>query len=64
MKTDTTLSRARRLAGAALLLPLLAQAHEGHGLTGASHWHATDVWGILGMATAIALVVWFTRGGK
>ncbi len=39
-------------------------AHEGHGLEGASHWHATDTVGLLVLAVAVGLVVWFTRGGK
>ena len=29
------------------LLPVIAQAHEGHGMEGASHYHATDVWGFV-----------------
>ncbi len=41
-----------------------AFAHEGHGLEGASHWHATDTVGLLVLAVAVGLVVWFTRGGK
>ena len=31
-----------------------AWAHEGHGMEG-SHWHATDVWGLLALAAAVAL---------
>lgn len=42
----------------------LAFAHEGHGLEGASHWHATDTLGLLLGAVAVGLAVWFTRGGK
>ncbi len=41
-----------------------AHAHEGHGIAGASHWHATDAVGLLVLAVAVGLVVWFTRGGK
>jgi len=40
-----------------------ALAHEGHGLLG-SHWHATDALGFIGVAAVIALVVWFSSGGK
>ena len=29
-------------------------AHEGHGMEG-SHWHATDIWGLLAVAGAAAL---------
>jgi len=45
-------------------LPTLAVAHEGHGIEGASHYHATDVWGFVSMAVAAALVWWFTGRGK
>ena len=31
-----------------------ALAHEGHGMEG-SHWHATDIWGLLAVAAAAAL---------
>ncbi len=41
-----------------------AHAHEGHGIDIASHWHATDTVGLLVLAVAVGLVVWFTRGGK
>ena len=47
-----------------LLLPSLAVAHEGHGIEGASHYHATDVWGFVSMAVAAAVVWWFTGRGK
>lgn len=45
-------------------LAVQAYAHEGHGIDSASHWHATDTVGLLGLAVAVGLVVWFTRGGK
>jgi hypothetical protein len=50
-------------------LPLLcwlpgALAHEGHGLTGAAHWHATDTVGLLVVGGLVTLAVWWTRGGK
>jgi hypothetical protein len=46
----------------ALAASTLAQAHSGHGATGA-HWHATDAWGFvaLGLA-AIAAALWMRRG--
>ena len=49
-----------------LLLNLMqpALAHEGHGLDGASHYHATDVWGFVIMACLMAIVWWFTGRGK
>ena len=36
-----------RLISFLTLLPVLAQAHEGHGIEGASHYHATDAVGLL-----------------
>ncbi len=38
-------------------------AHDGHGLLG-SHWHATDTVGLLLVAVAAGLALWFSRGGK
>jgi hypothetical protein len=37
----------------------LAQAHEGHGLPGLSHWHASDVGLVL--AAVAALGLWLAR---
>ncbi len=37
----------------------LAQAHEGHGLPGLSHWHASDV--SLVLAAVAALGLWLAR---
>lgn len=50
------------LLGLGACLPALA--HEGHGLEGASHYHATDVWGFVVMAALMAVVWWFTGRGK
>ena len=47
------LLRLPALLGFALCLPALA--HEGHGLEGASHYHATDVWGFVAFACAAAI---------
>ena len=41
-----------------------AWAHDGHGLTASTHWHATDAWGFVALAGMIALALWFSRGGK
>ena len=43
---------------------LSARAHEGHGLDGVSHYHATDAWGFVVLAVLMALVWWFTGRGK
>ena len=51
--------------GAALLAagasPLMARAHEGHGMPGASHWHATDAAAFAVAAVAVAVVLWLGR---
>jgi hypothetical protein len=44
-------------------LPVLAFAHEGHGIEGASHYHATDAWGFL-VALAIVVTMWWMGRGK
>ena len=56
------LLRLPALLGSAVCLPALA--HEGHGLDGASHYHATDAWGFVVMAALLAVVWWFTGRGK
>ncbi len=45
------------------LFPVLALAHEGHGIDGASHYHATDVWGFV-IALAIGAVMWWMGRNK
>ena len=40
-----------------------AFAHEGHGIEGSAHWHATDTLGFVGMAAIMALA-WFLGKGK
>ena len=49
------------LSGAATHLGALA--HEGHGLPGSAHWHATDTLGFVALA-AVAAAVWFIGKGK
>ena len=39
-------------------------AHDGHGLGGGTHWHATDVWGFVVVGALSALAVWTARKGK
>jgi len=50
-------------AGTAVLAWLPAAAHEGHGLPGHAHWHATDVLGFVALGVAGAALVWW-RGRK
>ena len=45
----------------ALLLCATAQAHEGHGLPGISHWHATDTLLLIGVVAAAAAGLWWSR---
>ena len=40
---------------------LSAKAHEGHGIEGASHYHASDVWGFV-MALCIGVFIWWLNG--
>ena len=46
---------------APLALPVAAWAHEGHGLPGASHWHASDTHGLLLVAALVAVGCWLAR---
>ena len=39
-------------------------AHDGHGLGGGTHWHATDVWGFVVVGALSAMAVWFARKEK
>ena len=39
----------------------LAAAHEGHGLPGASHWHAGDALLFVGLGAVVALSLWLAR---
>ena len=40
-----------------------ALAHEGHGLPGSAHWHATDTLGFVGLAV-VAVAVWYINKKK
>jgi hypothetical protein len=51
-------SFSRRMAWVATWAASAAQAHEGHGLSGA-HWHATDSVGFV--AVAVAAAIWLIR---
>jgi hypothetical protein len=50
-----------RAAPFAMLLCAAAQAHEGHGLSGSSHWHATDTLLLLGVAAVAVAGLWWSR---
>jgi hypothetical protein len=54
----------KKLSSLFALLPTFVLAHEGHGMAGASHYHATDVWGFVAFACAAAIVWWFTGRDK
>lgn len=47
--------------GIALLATLAgtAQAHEGHGLDAASHWHASDTLGFVLVGLVCVAVAWY-----
>ena len=49
------------LSGA--LTHLGALAHEGHGLEGSAHWHATDTLGFVGVGL-VAVLVWVINKRK
>ena len=61
MKTRLILMTFRALALLAAAHAGTAAAHEGHGLPGASHWHASDTWGFVMLAAvaAAAAAVWW-----
>ena len=44
-----------------LFITPLARAHEGHGLPGSSHWHATDVVGLVLLVAVAAGAAWWIR---
>jgi hypothetical protein len=50
-----------QLTFAAAALPLTAFAHEGHGLPGVGHWHATDTLGLLLVAVLAVGAFWLSR---
>jgi hypothetical protein len=51
----------RTTAPLILLLHATAQAHEGHGLPGISHWNATDVMLLVGVVAVAAAGLWWSR---
>jgi hypothetical protein len=51
----------KKLLSLISLLPAFAFAHEGHGMEGASHYHATDAWGFFAALAVIAAMWWLGR---
>ncbi len=47
-----------------LLAVQVACAHEGHGLPGTSHWHASDSWGFVAAAVVAAVAALWWRSRK
>jgi hypothetical protein len=39
-------------------------AHDGHGMQGGAHWHATDALGFVVLGIVVATAIWMSRGGK
>ena len=60
---NTLNTRASALVALLALLPWAAEAHEGHGLPGAGHWHATDTLGLL-LVAALAAGAWLLNRRK
>jgi Co/Zn/Cd efflux system component len=48
-----------RLFAPALLWAPVAHAHEGHGMTGSAHWHASDALGYIAVLVAVAGLLWW-----
>jgi predicted Kef-type K+ transport protein len=48
---------------ATTLAALPALAHDGHGLPGTVHWHASDAFGF-GLALAVAALAWLIGRGR
>ena len=42
-------------------LAATAHAHEGHGLPGAAHWHASDLWGFMLPLAVLGAAAWWIR---
>jgi len=52
---------AKHLVGSLILIAAQAGAHEGHGLPGTSHWHASDTQGLLLLALMGCALLWLSR---
>jgi len=51
------------IAASGLLMAASAHAHEGHGMPGSSHWHASDIWGFVIVGALAAAAFWW-KGRK
>jgi hypothetical protein len=59
---ERSMNRSFLAAASLVASSLTAQAHEGHGLPGVSHWHASDTLGWLAVAVIAAVaLVWGRR---
>jgi hypothetical protein len=38
-----------------------AFSHEGHGISGSHHWHASDTWGFVALAVAVGVAIWLSK---
>jgi hypothetical protein len=55
-------TKQRLLSSALPALPTpSAFAHQGHGAPGSAHWHASDAWGFVIGAAALAIAIWLNR---
>jgi hypothetical protein len=51
----------KHVVGSLILFAAQAGAHEGHGMPGASHWHASDIQGLLLLAGVCCALLWLSR---
>ena len=58
----TPAQRSIAMAWTLMAVSGLAMAHEGHGMEG-SHWHATDLLGLL-VGLGVAALTWRSRGDE
>ena len=47
-------------ATTACLYALTTRAHDGHGWVG-GHWHASDAFGLVALAVAVAVALWLSH---
>ena len=49
------------LVSALIFCANLVQAHEGHGLPGAAHWHANDALVLMALVAVVGAGLWLNR---